>query len=76
VLLLERERERRGMRVKDFERKKRGKKRERERETYERIQGMRKKKEVKKNNYLQVEFLGQYILFLFKLKSGERERLK
>jgi hypothetical protein len=48
--MLERERERRGMRVKDLERKKRecgereGKKeRERERETYERIQGMRKK---------------------------------
>ena len=33
------------------------KKGEREKETYERIQGMRKKK-VKKNNYLQVEFLG------------------
>jgi hypothetical protein len=38
----------------------RGKKGERERETYERIQGMRReKKKVKKNNYLQVEFLGQ-----------------
>jgi hypothetical protein len=45
----ERERERHGMTVKDLERKnrvwrKRGKKGERERETYERIQGMRKKK--------------------------------
>jgi hypothetical protein len=39
----------------------RGKKGERERETYERIQDMRRKekKKVKKNNYLQVEFLGQ-----------------
>jgi hypothetical protein len=59
----ERERERCGMRVKDLERKKRvwrerGKKGERERKTYERIQGMKKKK-VKNNNYLQVEFLGQ-----------------
>jgi hypothetical protein len=58
----ERERERCGMRVKDLERKKRvwrerGKKGERERETYERIQRMEKKKD-KKNNYLQVEFLG------------------
>jgi hypothetical protein len=35
------------------------KKGERERETYERIQGIRKKKGVKKNNYLKVEFLGQ-----------------
>jgi hypothetical protein len=58
------ERERHGMRVKDLERKKREcgereeKKGERERETYEWIQGIRKKK-VKKNNYLQVEFLGQ-----------------
>jgi hypothetical protein len=53
------ERERRGMKVKDLERKgEREKKKERERETYERIQGMRKKK-VKKNNYLKVEFLGQ-----------------
>jgi hypothetical protein len=44
----ERERERHGMTVKDLERKnrvwrKRGKKGERERETYEWIQGMRKK---------------------------------
>jgi hypothetical protein len=57
------ERERRGMRAKDLERKRvwreRGKKGERERETYELIQGMRKIKKVKKNNYLQVEFLGQ-----------------
>jgi hypothetical protein len=59
------ERERCGMRVKDLERKKKEcgerdeKKGERERETYERIQGIRKKKKkVKKNNYLQVEFLG------------------
>jgi hypothetical protein len=56
------EREKCGMRVKDLERKRvwreRGKKGERERETYERIQGIRKKK-VKKSNYLQVEFLGQ-----------------
>jgi TRAP-type mannitol/chloroaromatic compound transport system substrate-binding protein len=41
----------------------RGKKGEREREIYEWIQGMREKKkswkEVKKNNYLEVEFLGQ-----------------
>jgi hypothetical protein len=37
----------------------RGKKGERKRETYERIQCMKKKKRVKKNNYLQVEFLGQ-----------------
>jgi hypothetical protein len=38
----------------------RKKRREKEMETYERIQGMReKKKKVKKNNYLQVEFLGQ-----------------
>jgi hypothetical protein len=41
------------MRVKDFERKKRvwrerGKKGERERETYERIQGMRKKKRLRR----------------------------
>jgi hypothetical protein len=48
----------------------------RERETYEQIQSMRKKKKVKKNNYLKVEFLGQFILFLLMLKSGERERLK
>jgi hypothetical protein len=62
------ERERRGMRVKDLERKKKvwrereKKKGERERETYEWIQGIRiffKKKNVKKNNYLKVEFLGQ-----------------
>jgi hypothetical protein len=75
----DRERERCGMRVEDLERKKSvGREREkgeRERETYERIQGMRKKK-VKKNNYLQVEFLGQYILFLLMLKSGEIEILK
>jgi hypothetical protein len=63
MLMLERERERCGMRVKDLERKKRvwrerGKKGERERETYERIQRMEKKKKDKKNNYLQVEFLG------------------
>jgi hypothetical protein len=62
----ERERERREMRVKDLERKKRGKKGERERETYEKIQGMRKKKKkkVKKNNYLQVEFLGLDSVFV------------
>jgi hypothetical protein len=47
--MLERERERCGIRVKDLERKKRvwrerGKEGERERETYERIQGMKKKK--------------------------------
>jgi hypothetical protein len=42
------------MKVKDFGEKKK-KSVERERETHERIQGMRKKK-VKKNNYLQVEF--------------------
>jgi hypothetical protein len=45
------ERERRGMKVKDLERKKK-KKGERERETCERIQCMREKKKVKKNNYL------------------------
>jgi hypothetical protein len=47
------ERERRGVRMKDFEKKKKSKKGERERETYEWIQSMRKKKKkVKKNNYL------------------------
>jgi hypothetical protein len=45
------------MGVKDLERKKR-KCGERERETYEQIQGTRKKR-VKKNNYLKVEFLDQ-----------------
>jgi hypothetical protein len=54
------ERERRGMSErlgakKSVERER--KKRMRERETYELIQGMRKIKKVKKNNYLQVEFL-------------------
>jgi hypothetical protein len=34
----------------------RGKKGEREMKIYEQIQGMREKKKVKKNNYLQVEF--------------------
>jgi hypothetical protein len=46
------ERERRGMRVKDLERKKvwreKGKKGERERETYERNQGMRRKKRLRR----------------------------
>jgi hypothetical protein len=32
-----------------------------------------KEKKVKKNNYLQVEFLSQQILLLLMLRSGERE---
>jgi hypothetical protein len=71
-----RERGRRGMRVKDLERKKKKKRewRERERETYERIQGMRKKKKLRRIITSKLNFEANRFCFLLMLKSGERER--